>query len=90
MILGAGIRGHTHMVHPVVGRRGSFRTSMFVCVCVCLFVSLVEVFETNPANGWFLHVSKDTLDPIQKKIKKDGKTDQSLPSLKAIIAPDDR
>ena len=43
----------------------------------------MEVFETNPANGWFLHVSKDMLDPIQKK---DGKTDQSLPSL----APDDR
>ena len=56
-------------------------------VCVCFFVSLVEVFETNPANGWFLHVSKDMLDPIQKK---DGKTDQSLPSLKASIAPDDR
>ena len=66
MILGAGIRGHTHMVHPVVGRRGSFRTSMFVC----FFVSLVEVFETNPANGWFLHVSKDMLDPIQKKMAK--------------------
>lgn len=53
MILGAGIRGHAHMVHPVVGRRGSFRTSMFVCVFLSVWWKFFKQIQQTVGSFMF-------------------------------------